>query len=85
MSVNGTYQSGISNSWGVSSVFQTYDNIAHIPPLAERGVFSDDLLRVPSGRPLLLGEDRQASSDLKEIEKSVGPVSFDQYIFVGRI
>ncbi|MDA4120420.1 MAG: hypothetical protein OK436_07510, partial [Thaumarchaeota archaeon] len=32
MSVNGTYQFGITNSWGVSSVFQTYNNIAHIPP-----------------------------------------------------
>jgi hypothetical protein len=32
MSVNGTYQFGITNSWGVSSVFQTYDNVAHIPP-----------------------------------------------------
>ena len=32
MSVNGTYQFGITNSWGVSSVFQIYDNIAHIPP-----------------------------------------------------
>ncbi len=32
MSVNGTYQFGITNSWGVSSVFQTYDNIVHIPP-----------------------------------------------------
>jgi hypothetical protein len=31
MSVNGTYQFGITNSWGVSSVFQTYDNVAHIP------------------------------------------------------
>jgi hypothetical protein len=30
--VNGTYQFGITNSWGVSSVFQTYDNVAHIPP-----------------------------------------------------
>jgi hypothetical protein len=32
MSVNGTYKFGITNSWGVSSVFQTYDNVAHIPP-----------------------------------------------------
>jgi hypothetical protein len=32
MSVNGTYRFGITNSWGVSSVFQTYDNVAHIPP-----------------------------------------------------
>jgi hypothetical protein len=32
MSVNGTYQFGITNSWGVISVFQTYDNVAHIPP-----------------------------------------------------
>ena len=31
MSVNGTYQFGITNSWGVSSVFQTYNNIAHLP------------------------------------------------------
>ena len=31
MSVNGAYQFGITNSWGVSSVFQTYDNVAHIP------------------------------------------------------
>ena len=32
MGVNGTHQFGITNSWGVSSVFQTYDNVAHIPP-----------------------------------------------------
>jgi len=32
MSVNGTYQFGITNSWGVSSVFQTYDNVAHLLP-----------------------------------------------------
>lgn len=32
MSVNGTYQFGITNSWEVGSVFQTYDNIAHLPP-----------------------------------------------------
>jgi hypothetical protein len=31
MSVNGTYQFGITNSWGVSSVFQTYKNVTHIP------------------------------------------------------
>jgi hypothetical protein len=31
MSVNGTYQFGITNSWGVSSVLQTYGNVAHIP------------------------------------------------------
>jgi len=31
MSVNGTYQFGITNSCGVSSVLQTYDNVAHIP------------------------------------------------------
>jgi hypothetical protein len=32
MSVNGTYQFGIANSWGVSSVFQTYDNNVQLPP-----------------------------------------------------
>jgi hypothetical protein len=32
MSINGTYQFGITNSWGISSVFQTYSNIVHIPP-----------------------------------------------------
>ena len=32
MSVNGTYQFGIKNSWGVSSIFQTYSNITRIPP-----------------------------------------------------
>jgi hypothetical protein len=32
MSANGTYQFGMTNSWGVSSVFQTYDNVAHLPP-----------------------------------------------------
>lgn len=32
MSVNGTYVFGITNSWGVSSVFQTYDNVVHLPP-----------------------------------------------------
>ncbi len=32
MSMNGTYQFGITNSWGVSSVFQTYDNVVHTPP-----------------------------------------------------
>src|ERR1700674_3100799 len=32
MSVNGTYQFGITTSWGVSSVFQTYNNNVHFPP-----------------------------------------------------
>jgi len=32
MSVNGTYQFGITNSWGVSSIFHAYDNVVHIPP-----------------------------------------------------
>ena len=32
MSVNGTYQFGITNSWGVTSVFQTYANKVHVPP-----------------------------------------------------
>jgi hypothetical protein len=32
MSLNGTYQFVITNSWGASSVFQTYDNVAHTPP-----------------------------------------------------
>ena len=31
MSVNGTYQFGITDSWGVSSVFQTYDDAVHLP------------------------------------------------------
>jgi hypothetical protein len=35
MSVNGEFQFGITDSWGVSSVFQTYDNVAHIPALHE--------------------------------------------------
>ena len=39
MSVNGTYQFGIANSWGVSSVFQTYDNVAHIPPPPDEEYF----------------------------------------------
>lgn len=32
MSDNGTYRFGVTNSWGISSVFSTYDNVAHIPP-----------------------------------------------------
>jgi hypothetical protein len=39
MSVNGTYQFGITNSWGVSSVFQSYDNVAHIPPPPDEDYF----------------------------------------------
>jgi hypothetical protein len=39
MSVNGTYQFGTTNSWGVSSVFQTYDNVAHIPPPPDEEYF----------------------------------------------
>jgi hypothetical protein len=39
MSVNGTYQFGITNSWGMSSVFQTYDNAAHIPPPPDEEYF----------------------------------------------
>jgi hypothetical protein len=31
MSVNGTYQFGVTNSWGVRSVFQTYDSVARMP------------------------------------------------------
>jgi len=39
MSVNGTYQFGITNSWGVGSVFQTYDNVAHILPPPDEEYF----------------------------------------------
>jgi hypothetical protein len=39
MSVNGTYQFGITDSWGLSSVFQTYDNVAHIPPTPDEEYF----------------------------------------------
>ena len=39
MSMNGTYQFGVSNSWGVSSVFQTYDDIAHLPPTPNEEYF----------------------------------------------
>ena len=39
MSVNGTYQFGITNSWGVCSVFQTYDNVSHIPPPPDEEYF----------------------------------------------
>jgi len=39
MSVNGTFQFGITNSWGVSSVFQTYDNVAHTPPPPDEEYF----------------------------------------------
>jgi hypothetical protein len=39
MSVNGTYQFGKTNSWGVSSVFQIYDNVAHMPPPPDEEYF----------------------------------------------
>jgi hypothetical protein len=32
MSVNGTYQFGITNSWGVSSVFEAYNDVVRLPP-----------------------------------------------------
>jgi hypothetical protein len=32
MSVNGTCKFGITNSWGVSSIIATYDNVSRIPP-----------------------------------------------------
>jgi hypothetical protein len=38
MSVNGRYQLGITNSWGVSSVMTTYDNVAHIPHRRMRSI-----------------------------------------------
>jgi hypothetical protein len=31
MNVNGTYKFGITNSWGVSSIFSTYDSVVHVP------------------------------------------------------
>ena len=31
-SVNGTYQFEITNSWGMSSIFQTCDSVVHLPP-----------------------------------------------------
>jgi hypothetical protein len=39
MSVNGTYQFGITNSWGVSNVFQTYNNVVHNPPPPDEEYF----------------------------------------------
>lgn len=32
MSENGTYQIGMINSWGVSSIVSSYNNVVHIPP-----------------------------------------------------
>jgi hypothetical protein len=37
--VNGTYQFGITNSWGVSSVFQAYNSASHLPPLPDEQYF----------------------------------------------
>ncbi|MGA2663421.1 MAG: hypothetical protein ABSF83_00550 [Nitrososphaerales archaeon] len=56
----------------MSSVFQTYDNVAHIP----RPPDEEYLLMTFFGFLIIAlhGEDRKASSDLKEIEKSVGPM-----------
>jgi len=34
-----TYQFGISNSWGVTSVFQTYNSVVHIPPPPDEEYF----------------------------------------------
>jgi hypothetical protein len=39
MSVNGTYKFGITNSWGMSSVITTYDNVAHTPPAPSEEYF----------------------------------------------
>ena len=39
MSVNGTHPFGITNSFGVSSVFQTYDNVARLPPAPDEEYF----------------------------------------------
>jgi hypothetical protein len=39
MRVNWACQLGITNSWGVSNVFQTYDNVAHIPPPPNEAYF----------------------------------------------
>ena len=35
----GTYQFGMTNSWGVSSVFQTYNSVSHLPPLPDEQYF----------------------------------------------
>ena len=51
-----TSQFGITNSWGVSSVLQTYDNLAHVPSAAERGGLPHDLLRLQNSWALLLAE-----------------------------
>ncbi len=39
MSVTGAYQFGVTNSWGVSDVFQTYDSVAHLPQPPEEQYF----------------------------------------------
>ena len=39
MSASGTYQFGTTNSWNVSSVFQTYDNVTHTPPPPDEEYF----------------------------------------------
>ena len=44
---------------------------------AGRGVLSHDLLGVSSDRTLLLGENRKTNSNLKEIQRVVGPVGFE--------
>jgi hypothetical protein len=38
-SANGTYQLGVTNSWGVNKVFQTYGNTVHSPPPPDEEFF----------------------------------------------
>jgi len=76
--MNGTYRFGVTNSRGVSSIFQTYDKVARIPQPPDEEYFPYDLLRVARYRPLLHGEDRQASSDLK-VQEVGGPVRFNHF------
>jgi len=81
---NRTNQFGVTNSWGVSSIFQTYDNVAHIPPPPNEEYFLMTFFGFLLVGLYFLGKIAKRAPALKEI-KSLRPVSFDQYTFVSRI
>jgi hypothetical protein len=56
MSVNGTYQFGITNLWGEQRLSDIRKPV-HLPLTSGWGVLSDDLLRVPRCRALLHREN----------------------------
>ena len=68
MTVNGTYRFGVTNSWGVSSVFQAYDNVVHLLPPPNEGYFLVTFFRFLIVGLYSLGKIAKRTRTLKKLD-----------------